>query len=120
MLVRPLWFSIPKTLWIFGFRKSASINNTLLPSCAKVIAKLDIVVVLPSPGIELVITTDLIGVSKLEYCIFVLNTLYASDIGDFGFTYVSSGIYSVKCQSPFIIIQEKKVSYLLSEHQDIS
>ena len=48
---------------------------TLFPSCAKERAKLALVVDFPSPGSELVITIDLTGLSKEEYCIFVLKVL---------------------------------------------
>ena len=51
----------------------------------KGIARFVITVVLPSPGPELVTTSVLIGLSRLENCIFVLKILKASDMGDFGF-----------------------------------
>ena len=72
-VVRPMLLGTPKTLCSTGRRRSVSTTITRWPVCASTTARLAVVVLLPSPGPELVTNRLRTGLSTLENWMFVRN-----------------------------------------------
>ena len=75
---------IPNIVYCLPFLISASIKTTLFPACANVTAKLEETQLFPSPGNVDVTNKVFNFLLVFINCIFVLNVLNASDIGDLG------------------------------------
>ena len=89
-LDNPLAFGRLKILWTPGFRKSASSRIVRRPSWANTTARFAAVVVLPSPGMELVTRSVLIGASTAANSTFVRSVRYDSAAGARGWRMVAS------------------------------
>ena len=75
---------IPNIAYCLPFLMSASIKTTFFPACANVTAKLEATQLFPSPGNVDVTNIVFIFLFAFINCIFVLNVLNTSEIGDFG------------------------------------
>ena len=82
-LERPSLLERPKFLCTVGLRISQSIISTLLPACVSTTAKLAIVVLLPSLGVELVKASVFSSLPACANWMLVRITRYASVAGFF-------------------------------------
>src|ERR1043166_10121888 len=81
-LLRPSLFSIPKAAWMLGRRMSPSMISTDAPVWAKVMARLIVVVVLPSEGSQEVTTSVLGARPAIDNKTDVRRWRYASASGE--------------------------------------